>query len=138
MTVCGNEYDPSGQNGRQREILRFGSLCRRQMSIWRYSDTYQCSRRRCHSSRVTTTSWCIREVLDVHSSLRREFTVVMSFDWVRRGVLHRIVAGILLPSSEQQRFVIVGLESSGMKSSCNAASLMWFDRRDRFGRLIEP
>ena len=35
-----------------------------------------------------------------------------------------IVASILLPVSEQQPFEIVALESSGMKSSCSAASLM--------------
>ena len=43
---------------------------------------------------------------------------------VRRGVLHMIVASILLHLSEKQPFVIVALESSGTKSSCNAASLM--------------
>ena len=53
----------------------------------------------------------------------------MSFDCARRGVLHVIVAGILLPLSDQQPCVIVALESSGMKSSSNAASLMWSETR---------
>ena len=99
--------------------------------MWRCYDTYQCSRRRkkpMSYSRVPTTSWCIREVLNFRSSLKREFTVLVSFDWARRGVLHMIVAGILLLLSDQQPCVIVALESSNKKSSSNAASLMWSKR----------
>ena len=57
-----------------------------------------------------SSSWSVREVLVFRSSLKREFTDVMSFDWVRRGVLHMMVTGILLPLSEQQSCVIVALD----------------------------
>ena len=32
-------------------------------------------------------SWSLREVLALRSSVKRELTVIISFDWVRRGLL---------------------------------------------------
>ena len=125
MTVWQQQYDPSGQYGDPEASVH--------VEIQRHVPMFQKAEKTNFIPQGSLQlRGALREVLDFRTSLRREFSLVLSFDWVRRGVLHRIVAGNLSPFSEQQQLVIVALESCGMKSSCNPASLMWFDKRDRF------
>ena len=82
VTVCGNKSTnhPDGTEDGGRSSV-FVSLFQRLACMWRYSDRCQCSRRcknRWPSSGVPATSWCVREVLNIRSSMMREFAVTVS------------------------------------------------------------